>query len=71
MTPETPQNALILALLPLWRHQRGKELPGPPLTSTEWILRSRKTRPDRTRTRKMKPHLQRVRAMVPSFCLSW
>lgn len=71
MTPETPKMPLFHVLCPLWRHQRGKELRGALLTSTVLILRSRKTRPDRTRTRKMKTHLQRVRAMVPSFCLSW
>lgn len=71
MTPETPKMPLVHVLCPPWRQQRGKGLQAPLLTSTEWMLRSRKTRPERARTRKMKTHLQRVRAMVPSFCLSW
>lgn len=41
----------------------------PLLTSTDWILRSRKMRPDRARRRKKRVYLERFRDMVISFCL--
>lgn len=41
------------------------------LTSTVWMLRSRKMNPDSDRKTKSRAYLDRFRHMVSPFCLSW